>query len=93
MEDEAEADADGEDDTANEEGSHRLPRGRFWHRVRNGDTVICVCPFEGCGKSFTRPYNLKSHYRSHLGQKPFVCRSCTSSFTRKSDLKRHEKRH
>lgn len=45
--------------------------------------------------AFTRPYNLKSHYRGHIGEKPYVCKEsdCDAAFSRKHDLKRHLKSH
>ena len=51
------------------------------------------CPFESCGKMFSRFYNLRSHYRIHSGEKPFVCDVCDASFARNHDLKRHQRIH
>ncbi|KAJ3123907.1 hypothetical protein HK098_001552 [Nowakowskiella sp. JEL0407] len=50
------------------------------------------CTVEGCDKTFTRRYNLKSHHLSiHTRERPYACPECTQSFARQHDLKRHVK--
>jgi hypothetical protein len=39
-----------------------------------------LCDFEGCNRAFDRPYNLKTHQRTHTGERPYVCDRCEKSF-------------
>lgn len=49
-----------------------------------------------CDKTFSRPFNLRSHRATHAGVKPFSCTHlndknevCGSAFARRHDLERH----
>ncbi|CAO3608639.1 unnamed protein product [Mucor hiemalis] len=44
-----------------------------------------------CDKKFSRPYNLKSHQKTHTKERPYACSypNCRWNFARPHDLKRH----
>lgn len=46
-----------------------------------------------CGKTFQKPYNLKSHMKTHSLERPFKCSVCPKTFARSHDRKRHELLH
>ncbi|CCE63918.1 hypothetical protein TPHA_0G00820 [Tetrapisispora phaffii CBS 4417] len=56
---------------------------------KNPSIYDCVI----CEKKFTRPYNLRSHLRTHTNERPFVCTVCGKAFAREHDRKRHEDLH
>lgn len=52
------------------------------------------CPFQDCGKTFTRTGNYKTHYLSaHTLSRPHTCGHCGMTFVRKHDLSRHAQSH
>jgi len=51
------------------------------------------CTYVGCGKVFTKPYNLKSHIKIHSSERPFKCQYCKARFSRGHDLNRHTRLH
>lgn len=50
-------------------------------------------PCSQCSKVFQKPYNLKSHMKTHSNEKPFTCSVCDKTFARSHDKKRHELLH
>lgn len=71
-----------------------LPPGeldRYWEGP--DENKIFTCTYEGCGKKFTRRYNVRSHIQTHLSDRPFTCSYCPKSFVRQHDLNRHVKSH
>ncbi|CUM46395.1 uncharacterized protein AC631_03106 [Debaryomyces fabryi] len=50
-------------------------------------------PCNQCSKVFQKPYNLKSHMKTHSNEKPFKCSVCDKTFARSHDKKRHELLH
>lgn len=61
-------------------------------KQRNIDTNQAF-PCNECGKVFQKPYNLKSHMKTHSSEKPFKCSTCSKTFARSHDKKRHELLH
>lgn len=54
-------------------------------------TFVCDAP--GCGKSFSRAYNLTSHLKTHSADRPFLCGACPLAFARRHDRERHARLH
>lgn len=52
-----------------------------------------VCESLGCGKVFSRAYNLTSHMKTHSEDRPFLCDSCPLAFARRHDRERHVRLH
>lgn len=73
-----------------------LPPGEIdQYIIGPSDDKTYVCNFEGCGKLFTRRYNVRSHVQTHLSDRPYICDvdGCNKAFVRQHDLTRHKKIH
>lgn len=54
-----------------------------------------LCPVEGCGRGFSKRFQLRHHEYEHNGVEPFQCHieKCKKRFAQRSHLHRHLKMH
>ncbi|KAI0793395.1 hypothetical protein C8Q75DRAFT_559342 [Abortiporus biennis] len=52
-----------------------------------------ICTFEGCKKTYAKPSRLNEHFRSHTGDRPYVCITCSRTYLRESHLQAHNRSH
>ncbi|KAJ3101120.1 hypothetical protein HDU97_001645 [Phlyctochytrium planicorne] len=59
-------------------------------RKRGSTSNRYICPFPGCGQTFSRKAHLASHVVGHSSIKKYACEVCAFPFARFQDLKRHK---
>ncbi|KAG0367615.1 hypothetical protein BGZ54_003572 [Gamsiella multidivaricata] len=52
-----------------------------------------ICHIPDCNRTFSRPYNLKSHGLTHDAHRPHACGKCSKTFARIHDRDRHMNSH
>ena len=66
-------------------------RKRQQHQEPDERATQWPCTHDGCGRVFTRQGELNKHFRYHLPDRPFACKSCPKTFKHSSGLRKHEK--
>ena len=51
--------------------------------------MLFKCRAGNCKKLFKKSCNLRDHFRTHTGLRPYNCEFCRRTFTQKSNCKRH----
>ncbi|XP_045773687.1 gastrula zinc finger protein XlCGF57.1-like [Maniola jurtina] len=70
------------------EKSDRNVRGKVNHKkVRRGKVGPVQCVI--CGHMASSASAMEIHMRTHTGEKPFVCETCSTKFPTRGSLKRH----
>eukprot|EP00347_Sterkiella_histriomuscorum_P018122 403346701 len=61
-------------------------------KPEKGCSKYMLCPFIVCLKEFSETGNLKTHMRTHTGERPFICtfEGCQKEFITKGHLNTHE---
>lgn len=75
--------------------NYKILEGHQYEIVDNPDKNNCtnkrlyVWKYGGWDKTFTKTWNLVSHFRIHTNEKPYQWRNCLKMFTQRSNLSRH----
>lgn len=60
------------------------------HPQTNKQRHYYKCIKNNCGKIFPKKQNIRNHFRTHTGDRPYKCKLCHKKFTQIGNLKMHE---